>query len=189
LASLTFVDAAGKALFWLAVVAASVCVIDWLVRTRRISPFNPIARFFRRTIDPLMSPVERRVVRAGGLPSNAPWWVLVVIILTGIILMQLLHFGFRFASQVGYAVREPSILPSMLASWTYRVLVIALLVRVVSSWLPISPTSKWIRWSFTLTEWMLGPIRRLLPTFGPVDISPLIAYLGLWLIRNIFGIP
>ena len=41
------------------VVLAVICLIDWLVRTRRINPFNPVARFFRSSVDPLLAPVER----------------------------------------------------------------------------------------------------------------------------------
>jgi uncharacterized protein YggT (Ycf19 family) len=31
-----------------------------------------------------------------------------------------------------------------------------------------------------LTEWILEPLRRVLPPFGPLDLSPLVAYLLLW---------
>ena len=46
-------------LFTIVMVIAVVCVLDWFVRTRRINPFNPIARFMRSTVDPLMMPIER----------------------------------------------------------------------------------------------------------------------------------
>jgi YggT family protein len=48
---------------------------------------------------------------------------------------------------------------------------------VLSSWFPISPFSKWVRWTYTLTDWMLIPLRRIIPTIGMVDITPIIAYL------------
>ena len=60
------------ALLSVAVVFGAVCVIDWAVRTRKISPFNAVARFCRSTIDPFIAPIERKVVRAGGLPASAP---------------------------------------------------------------------------------------------------------------------
>ena len=70
-------------LLWSALIIAVIAAIDWLVRTRRISPFGPLARFFRQHIDPLLEPVERRVIRAGGMPANAPWWALAAIIVIG----------------------------------------------------------------------------------------------------------
>ena len=72
--------------------AAAVCVVDWAVRTRRISPFSGVARFFRRSVDPLLAPIERGVVRRGGLPTTAPWWALGVVVLSGILVLIGLGF-------------------------------------------------------------------------------------------------
>ena len=79
-------------LLGVATVLAALCAVDWMVRTRRLSPFSPIARFMRGSVDPLLKPVERRVVRAGGLPSSAPWWALGGVVLGGILLLWLLEF-------------------------------------------------------------------------------------------------
>ena len=58
-------------LLGVATVTGVVCLLDWMVRTRRIRPFSPVTRFFRTTIEPLMLPIERRIVRSGGLPAHA----------------------------------------------------------------------------------------------------------------------
>ena len=68
-------------LLYAAIALALVCALDWAVRTRRISPFSRTARFFRARVDPLMTPVERVILRAGGTPSSAAWWTLVALIL------------------------------------------------------------------------------------------------------------
>src|SRR5256885_13864084 len=59
--------------------AASVLVAlaSWLVRTRRISPFGALGRTFRTASDPLIRPIETRLVRAGGNPVHAGWWLVV----------------------------------------------------------------------------------------------------------------
>ena len=58
------------------VIAAGVfalfCLIDWMVRTRRVNLFGPLARFSRSRIDPILEPIERKVVGAGGNPATAP---------------------------------------------------------------------------------------------------------------------
>jgi YggT family protein len=66
---------------------------------------------------------------------------------------------------------------------------LALIVRVVSSWTAVSPRSKWIRWSFILTEWMLAPMRRFIPMVGMIDITPLVAWLLLSLLQRVLGVP
>jgi YggT family protein len=183
-----FLVAVRYAVFALAVLAAVIALVDWLVRTRRINPFSGIARFFRRFVDPLMAPVERRLVRAGGQPASAPWWTLVVVVVGGLLLVTLLNFLAQFFVDIAFGVSSPGRFGVMLISWGFSLLRIALIVRVVSSWFQLSPYSKWIRWSYVLTEWMLAPLRRLIPTFGAIDLTPLIAFFLLWLIQGALGI-
>ena len=166
------------AFFWLAVVAAVVCVVDWLVRTRRINAFNPVARFFRTSVDPLMAPIERAVVRAGGMPSSAPWWSLIAVVIGGIIIINILQFIAGQAAAFAYATSSGSVgIARLLLAWTVRFLQFALLIRVLSSWFRMSPYSPWIRWSFQLTEPILAPLRGVIPAIGPgIDITPIVAY-------------
>jgi YggT family protein len=169
----------------IAALTAVICAIDWLVRTRRVSPFSPLARFFRQVIDPLLAPVERHVVRAGGMPAAAPWWALSGVVVGGIIVLSLLRFvqaqlsGLMMATYLG-----PMGVYRLVVSWTFAVLQIALIVRVLSTWVRVSPYSKWIRWSFVLTEPMLRPLRSIIPPLGMVDISPIVAYFVLRLVES-----
>lgn len=170
--------------FFVAIVVAVVALVDWLVRTRRISPFNGVARFFRRSIDPLMVPVERTIVRAGGQPASAPWWSLVAVVVGGVVLISLLEFIGDLLVQLGAGINNPRALPLILLSWAFKLVELALIVRVLSSWLPISPYSRWIRWTYPLTDWILVPLRRLIPRLGMIDITPIVAYLLLaWILE------
>ena len=172
------------AVFVAAVVVGVVALVDWLVRTRHISPFSGVARFFRRSVDPLMVPVERTVVRAGGQPSAAPWWTLVTVVIGGLVLIFVLDFAGGLLRQLADGVSAPRLLPVLFITWAFKLVELALLVRVIVSWLPISRFSRWVRWSFTLTEWFLAPLRRIIPPFGMIDITPFVAYLALaWLLE------
>lgn len=184
----TFVNVTRTVLLGLAVAAGAVCLVDWAVRTRRLSPFGGIARFFRARVDPLMLPVERVIVRSGGRPSTAPWWTLAVIVVGGILFISLLGFFEGLVRAAIFAIQAEEI-PRLVLSWAFGILKLALIVRVISSWLPVSPYSKWIRWSFILTEWMLAPLRRVIPRIGVIDITPLIAWVLLNILQGLFGIP
>ena len=182
-----FVRFVRYALFWVAAAAALIAVLDWAVRTRRLNPFGRVARFCRRVIDPIMVPVERRVVRSGGQPANAPWWSVAVVVVGGILLVTLLDFLGGMLGTVLWGLSSPARLGVLLITWVFGILKIALIVRVVSSWFQLSPYSRWIRWSFTLTEWMLAPLRRVVPLFGPMDVTPLIAFLLLTIVQRVIG--
>jgi YggT family protein len=185
----TFVAYVKIALLGAGGVLALVCVVDWVVRTRRISPFSGVARFFRARVDPLMAPVERVIVRSGGVPSTAPWWSLVALALFGILLVSLLQFAYGILTQAMFAYYAPSTIGITLASWAFGILRLALLVRVISSWLPVSPFSRWIRWSYVLTNWMITPLQRVIPRIGMIDITPIVAWILLNIIQGVFSIP
>jgi YggT family protein len=167
------------------VIAAAICGVDWLARTRRLNPFGAVARFCRASVDPLLAPVERAVVRAGGLPSSAPWWGLVSVVIGGIVVITLVNalrtllFSALFAASNG-----PRDIARLLVAWTFEFLQVALLVRVLSSWVRVSPYSAWVRWAYAATEWLLRPLRRILPTMGPFDFSPIVAYFILMLLER-----
>lgn len=184
-----FVTAVRYALFWLAIVVGLIALADWAVRTRRLNPFGPVARFCRRFVDPLMMPIERRIVRAGGQPSSAPWWSLVFVVVGGLLLIAVLKFLGGALFSLLWGLSSPGRFGLLLLSWVFGLLRVALIVRVISTWFSISPWSKWVRWSYVLTEWLLAPLRRVIPTLGPVDITPIIAFFILSLVQNVIGIP
>jgi YggT family protein len=168
-----------------ALVVAIFCVLDWMVRTRRINPFGRFAGFLRTTIRPFIAPVERRLVRSGGNPAAAPWWTLVVVVLAGIVLLSLLDF---VREQVTIAAR---LMDGGLAgyyhlalSWTFGVLRVALIVRVLLSWVRPSPFAWYVRASYALTEWYLRPLRGVIPLVAMIDITPLIAYILLGVVQG-----
>lgn len=174
------------ALFSIAVVFGAICVLDWAVRTRKVSPFNTIARFCRSTVDPFISPIERRVVRAGGAPASAPLWALAAVVIGAILLLTLLDLIKLEVIRSIVASQEGSAgIFHLLVSWTFTILKLALVVRVISSWLPVSPYSAWIRWSYLLSEPILAPLRRIVPGFGGIDFTPILAYFLLNIIESL----
>ena len=174
------------ALLSIAVVFGVICVLDWAVRTRKISPFNAVARFCRSTVDPIIAPIERRVVRAGGSPASAALWALVAVVVGGILLLTLLDIIRLEVVRSIIASSEGSAgLFHLLVSWTFTILKAAIVVRVISSWLPISPYSRWVSWSYRLSEPILQPLRRVVPTIGGLDITPIVAYILLNIIESV----
>jgi YggT family protein len=174
------------ALFATGVGVAALAGLAYAVRTRRLSPFGSVGRFVRGSVDPLFVPMERRIVRAGGRPATAPWWTLAVVVVGGIVLISLLGFvRGQVTMAIGAAAAGPRGVLALVIAWTFAALKIALFVRVISSWFQMSQYSPWIRWSFTLTEWLLRPLRQVVPTVGMIDITPIVAYFVLWLLEGL----
>lgn len=184
----SILDVVSKILLGLAVIAGAVCLTDWAIRARHINAFNPVARFFRRWIDPLLKPIETALVRRGGMPQQAPFYAFMAVIVGGIALLYLVRTVFGIVLQVQLGLTSPARFGWMLLGWALNFLTFALIVRVISTWLPVSPYSKWIRWSYVSTEWFMAPLRRIIPPFGQLDLTPLAAYFLIWIVRGILRV-
>ena len=174
------------AVFMAGALTAVAAAVSYSVRTRKISPFSPVARFTRDKVDPwLIAPMERRIVRAGGTPYAAPWWALAVVIVGGLVLLSAVGFLRDQLMMLAYLSGSAASLAALLVRWTCSILRLALFARVISSWVGGSPYSKWWRWSYVLTEWFLAPLRQVIPTIGMIDITVLIAYFGLGILESV----
>src|SRR2546430_10586193 len=153
--------------------AALVALAGWLVRTRRVSPFGRLGRTLRSVTDPVLRPVEARLVRLGGNPVHAGWWLVVVVAVAGVLLLSLLDWIVRTAYWVyAAATGGPGALFAFLVVAAVHLLVIALVVRVVASWLGWFRYSRWVRPAYALTDWLGGAIPPPLPPAGPLRFTP-----------------
>ena len=63
---------------------------------------------------------------------------------------------------------------------------LVVLVSVVTSWMSMDPRHPVVSATRSLTEPLLGPIRRLLPSMGGLDFSPMVLLLLLRMLRGAF---
>ena len=68
-----------------------------------------------------------------------------------------------------------------------QVYLLILLVRVVFSFVSPFPTNPVSRFAWQLTEPVLAPIRRMLPATAGIDFSPLVVFLGGYLLIGLLN--
>jgi YggT family protein len=167
------------------VYASVVALTHWAVRGRRIDPFGAWPRFMRKLSDPVLQPLERRILRAGGNPQNAPLWLLGIVIGGGLLLLSLTGWLIGTAATLTMVAHGgPRLWIRMLIGALFTLLMAAILIRVIGSWLGIGPYNRWMRPFYALTNWLIDPIRRILPPFGMIDFSPMVAWLVLYVVRG-----
>jgi YggT family protein len=162
-----------------------IALVYWAVRRNKLSAFGPIARTTRRVADPLVRPLERRVIRWGGNPQDAPLWLIGIVLVIGLVLLSLLKWlagTILYLSGLTHA--GPRAWVTFALDLLYFILIAALLLRVIGSWVGFGRYNRWMRMTYALTDWLVEPIRRKLPGFGIIDFSPLVAWLALYLVRN-----
>jgi YggT family protein len=140
----------------------------------------------RRASDPLLRPVETRIIRFGRNPQDAPLWLLGTIVVAGLLLISLVRWlaGWWVRLQFVAAAGPGAWLPLVVAG-LFNLVQFAILVRVIASWFGVSEYRSWMRPVVLLTNWIIVPLRRVLPPLGPFDLSPLVAYFLLGFLESL----
>lgn len=166
--------------------AAVVAATHWAVRRGHLKPFGGWSTGIRRLSDPALRPIEARLVRWGRNPQEATLWLLGGALGVGLLLVTLTRWIIAFVARISVAARSgPMVRVALVVSWTFDLLILALIVRVIGSWFGLGPYSRVGRVAWRLTEWLLGPIRRILPPTGMLDLSPIVAWFVLIVARSL----
>ena len=159
------------------IAAATLAVGSWALTAHHLSPFGKLGRMVRRLSDPVIEPIERFVLGRGGNPRNAPWWLLGMAIVGGIVLLTVAQWlvaavdSARLAAGAG-----PRGVVRLLITLAGRVLGLALIVRVIGSWFGAGRFRPWMRPFYALTDWLVEPLRKVIPPIGIIDITPLVGW-------------
>jgi YggT family protein len=150
------------------------------------NPFGWPSRTLRRLTDPFVVPVRGALRQVGIDPKFAPLVVILVSILLGYFLLQLVSTIAMTVTGVITSLQSGAII-AVLGFILYGLISIYILLvfmRIIFSWGMVSYSNRIMRFLVNATEPLLGPLRRIIPPLGPMDISPIFAFLILWLFQQ-----
>jgi YggT family protein len=151
-----------------------------------LNPFGWMARTLRRLTDGFVVPVRGALRNVGVDPKFAPLVVILLSILLGFFILQLTGTiastvaGVVSSAQNGEAVAVLGFILYGLIS----IYILLIFIRIIFSWGMVSYGNRVMRFLVDTTEPLLGPLRRIIPPLGRMDISPIIAFLILWLFQQ-----
>ncbi len=154
------------------------------VQRRAINPFSRTARAIRASTDWLIKPLERRIVRFGANPANAAWWLVWIAIIGGILVITAVQWVANELAIVLMASQSGGSLLYLVVSLAFSLLELAIIVRVIGSWIGAGRHTKWMRPFWYMTEWLIAPLRRIIPPIGMFDFTPLVAWLIVMFVRG-----
>lgn len=154
-----------------------IVLLRFILQLVRADFYNPLSQFAVKATKPLLNPLRRVIPGFGGLDLAS----LVLAILVQLLLMALILL------MLGYGIA--GVLPQLLI-WSVigvtalflKVFFFALIVSVILSWVApgsYNPAAQLIN---QICEPVLMPFRRLLPSLGGLDISPIFAFMALQLL-------
>ena len=179
------IDWAVRTLALVAFGAALVVVIThWAVRQKLLQPVGGWPRLVRRAGDPLLRPIARQLASAGRNPQDAPFWLLGLVVVGGLLGMTLVRWVTgSIALLIAMRGAGPLVWIRVLLEAATSLVMAAIMVRVIGLWLGVERYHRWMRAAYWLSDWIIEPVRRLLPPMGALDLGPIVAYLLLVVIR------
>lgn len=179
-------DALRLIVFLAGLASVVVALGGWAVTSRRIPPFSRLARILRSLSDPVLAPVERWLVTHGRNPQDAPWWLLGLVVIAGIAVLivgqWLIHTG---ATLLAASRHGPHGLLRLVIYLAGQVVLLALIARVIGSWIGAGRYNRLLRPAYRITDWIVEPLRRFIPPIGIVDITPIVAWFLLQLLLGL----
>ncbi|MDR4508885.1 MAG: YggT family protein [Candidatus Brocadiaceae bacterium] len=61
---------------------------------------------------------------------------------------------------------------------------IAILIRIVLSWVPHNPYNQAVQFLYKITDPVLNPVRKYIPSFRGIDFSPIAVFIGLNILQR-----
>lgn len=171
------------------VVTIVLMVLRLIADAADLNPFGWASRTIRRLSDGLVIPVRGSMRNVGIDPKFAPLVVILVSILLGYFILRLLGtIGSTLEGIIASIARGDVI--AVIGYILYGLLsiyILLLFVRIIFSWGMVSYQNRIMRFLVDITEPLLAPLRRMIPPLGRMDISPLIAFLILFLFQVAIG--
>ncbi|RFA31197.1 hypothetical protein CAI21_00660 [Alkalilimnicola ehrlichii] len=151
-------------------------MLRFLLQWVRADFYNPISQFLVKITQPVLRPARRVIPGWGGIDFAA---ILIMIVL------QFVSFLLINALRGGPMLLAPLFVLSIyeLISLFLYVYLFAILIQVVISWINPGSYNPALPLLYSLTEPVLGRIRRLLPPMSGLDLSPMVALIGIYLLR------
>lgn len=150
-------------------VMAVVLLLRFWMQAIRIRPPLQVSQFTYQLSDWLVKPLRRLVPGVGGYD----WASLIGALLVALVVTLLkLAFSGSFSAMTIGILSLARLAQWILYGWTGL-----LIISVIFSWLnPSAPLAPFIN---ALSDPILRPIRRILPPFGNIDLSPMVALIVL----------
>ena len=147
-----------------------------------VNPFTWHARNVRRATDPVIMPVRRMLMAFRLDPKVAPFIVIILMIVIGYLIVQIAGTMLNTIAGILFAVTQrkasaPAGIAGYLLFGFLGLYTLAIFVRIILSWFGTSYANRLMRFLIQLTEPLLAPLRRILPTVGMFDVSPIVAFL------------
>ncbi len=151
-------------------------MLRFLLQVTRADFYNPLSQFIVKITTPALRPLRRIIPGWGGVDVAALVLMLVLQMLSVWLVFLLAGRG---VDPLGLLI----VSVAQLVDLAFNVFIFAILIQAVLSWITPGTYNPVTSVLFSLTEPVLRPLRRFVPPISGFDLTPLVALLGLQVVR------
>jgi YggT family protein len=152
---------------------ALIVMLRFMLQWVRADFYNPVSQFIVKATAPVLNPLRRIIPGIAGIDVAA--LLLVWVILTvKLILLFSLQGGASITAAMLLAIPE-------MIEMIFNIFIYSILALVILSWVNPNGYNPAIGLIHSLTSPVMNPLRRIIPSAGGIDFTPMIAMVALYL--------
>ena len=156
-------------------------VARFLLQVARADFYNPISQSIVKMTDPLLKPMRRVIPGWGGFDVAA------LLLLLGIQIIKLTLTSFlSFDHASGALILMYAI--KYCGSMFIKFFLYAIIIQVIASWIAPGNYNPILTLLHQVTEPLIAPIRRALPSVSGLDFSPMVAMILLMFLQKLLSL-
>ncbi len=146
-------------------------LLRFILQVVRADFYNPICQFLVKVTNPVLVPLRRIIPGVGGIDVSS---LLLALVLQALGIQAILALN-----GLGFPGIVPIILWSILGvvGLLVNIYFFALLAMIILSWVAPASQNPAIHLLFQITEPVMAPFRKLLPSAGGLDFSPILVFI------------
>lgn len=151
-------------------------MLRFILGAVRADFYNPVSQFLVRITNPLLVPMRRVIPSFRQYDTSALLLMLLLQIISLVIVSLLRGASVSFITLLLAAIGELVVL-------AFNVFIFAIVIQVIISWINPGTYNPVNALLYSITRPVMGPIQRLIPQVSGIDLSPLIALIGLQILK------
>lgn len=151
-------------------------MLRFILGAVRADFYNPVSQFLVRITNPLLVPMRRVIPSFRQYDTSALLLMLLLQIISLVIVFLLRGISVPFITLLLAAIGELIVL-------AFNVFIFAIVIQVIISWINPGTYNPVNALLYSITRPVMGPIQRLIPPVSGLDLSPLVALIGLQILK------
>ncbi|GGQ09687.1 YggT family protein [Shewanella litoralis] len=156
-----------------------VVILRFWLQLAKADFYNPFSQFVVKATQPIVAPMRRVLPSIGSIDTSSILLALIVVVLKMLVLTFIAGAGFDILTILLFSVVSVLKNAGVLLFWM-------LLIRAILSWFNqgYNPV---VMIMTQLTEPILAPVRKILPSLGGLDLSVLVVFIAMNFLNMLFA--